>query len=45
VSWKLGYTKRAQKDAKLLADAGLKAKAEKILSILKDNPYQTPPHV
>ena len=43
MSWKLVYTRRAQKDAKLLAEAGLKAKAEKLLSILKDNPYQTPP--
>lgn len=43
MSWKLVYTKRAQKDARLLAEAGLKTKAEKLLSILKDNPYQIPP--
>jgi Txe/YoeB family toxin of toxin-antitoxin system len=43
VSWKLVYTKQAQKDAKKLSAAGLRAKAEVILEILKKNPYQTPP--
>jgi len=43
VSWKIVYTKQAQKDAKKLAAAGLKPKAEKLLDILRTNPYQTPP--
>src|SRR6056297_2509618 len=42
-SWKLAYTKQAQKDAKKLSRSGLKSKAEKILRILESNPYQTPP--
>jgi toxin YoeB len=43
VIWKIVYTKQAQKDAQKLLSAGLKAKADKLLDILKENPYQTPP--
>jgi toxin YoeB len=43
VSWQIVYTKQAQKDAKKLASAGLRTKAEVILSILKTNPFQNPP--
>jgi toxin YoeB len=43
VSWRLLYTKVAQKDAKKLASAGLKPKAHALLEILKQDPYQTPP--
>jgi len=44
VSYKVIFTKQAQKDAKKLASAGLKNNAVKLLAILKENPYQTPPH-
>ncbi len=37
------YTRQAQKDAKKIAAAGLRPKAEKLLEILTKNPYQTPP--
>jgi len=43
VSWEIFYTKQAQKDAKKLSANGLKAKAEKLLEIIKNNPYQNPP--
>jgi len=43
VSWKLIYTKHAQKDAKKLAASGLKNKAQSLLSVLAENPYQNPP--
>ena len=43
VSWRLVYTKQAQKDAKKLTAAGLRQKAEALLEILKKNPYQSPP--
>jgi len=43
VSWKLVYTKQAQKDAKLLLQSSLKKKAEKLLATIANNPYQTPP--
>jgi toxin YoeB len=43
VSWRLLYTKSAQKDAKKLAAAGLRPKAQALLEILERDPYQTPP--
>lgn len=43
VKWKIVYTKQALKDAKKVADAGLRPKAEKILAILSKNPYQNNP--
>ena len=43
VSWKIVFTKHAQKDAKKLSIAGLRKKAEELLKILGDNPYQKPP--
>lgn len=41
--WKIVYTKQALKDAKKLSASGLREKAEKLLEILRVNPYQTPP--
>ena len=41
--WRVVFTKQAQKDAKKLAAAGLRSNAEKLLDILHENPYQTPP--
>ena len=43
VIWKIFYTKHALKDAKKLSASGLREKAEKLLDVLRDNPYQTPP--
>lgn len=41
--WQLKFTKLAQKDAEKLAAAGLKAKTQKLLEILKENPFANPP--
>ena len=41
--WRIVFTKQAHKDAKKLAAGGLRPKAEKLLDILLENPYQTPP--
>jgi len=43
VKWRIVYTGQAQKDAKKIAAAGLRPKAEKLLEILSENPFQTPP--
>ena len=43
VTWRIVYTRQAHKDAKKIATAGLKPKAEKLLEILSKNPFQTPP--
>jgi Txe/YoeB family toxin of toxin-antitoxin system len=41
--WRVVFTKQAQKDAKKLSDAGLRPKAEKLIEILRKNPYKSPP--
>ncbi len=43
VKWRIVYTRQAQKDAKKIAAAGLREKAEDIFEILSKNPFQTPP--
>ena len=43
MSWRLVYTKHAQNDAGKLAAYGLRAKAQSLLAVLEQNPYQTPP--
>jgi toxin YoeB len=43
VRWKLVYTTQARRDAKKLARSGLKPQAARILEILTEDPYQTPP--
>ena len=43
MSWKLVYTKQAQKDAKKLLASGLKRKAQELLFILETDPFQNPP--
>ena len=43
MTWRLVYTRQAQKDARRLAEAGLKDKAVALLEILEANPFQSPP--
>lgn len=43
MSWEVVYTKHAQKDAQKLAASGLKAKAQELLAVIKENPFQNPP--
>jgi toxin YoeB len=43
VSWRVLYTRQAQKDAKRLAAAGLKEKAQGLLRLLEEDPFQSPP--
>jgi Txe/YoeB family toxin of toxin-antitoxin system len=43
VSWNVVFAKQAQKDARNLASAGLKEKAQALLLVLAENPFQTPP--
>lgn len=43
MSWQLVFTSQARRDAKKLARSGLKVQAERLLDILGNNPYQTPP--
>ena len=41
--WRVVFTKHARKDAKKLSSVDLRSKAEKLIDILRKNPYQTPP--
>lgn len=43
MNWRLVFTKQAQKDAKKLASSGLKPKAQELLAILAQDPFQRPP--
>jgi len=43
VTWKLVYTRQAQKDARKLASSGLKSKAQELLVLLSEDPYRKPP--
>lgn len=42
-SWRLVYSRQAQKDAKKLASSGLKPKAQALLDPLLRDPFITPP--
>ncbi|MGH8683856.1 MAG: Txe/YoeB family addiction module toxin [Nitrosospira sp.] len=44
MSWRLVYTKQAQKDAKKLASSDLKPKAQELLSVLAQGPFRPPPY-
>ena len=41
--WQIVFTKQAQKDARRLASAGLRPKAEQLLNVLADDPFRRPP--
>jgi Txe/YoeB family toxin of toxin-antitoxin system len=43
VSWQLVFTKLAQKDAKNIAQAGLKPQVSRLLDLLRVDPLQNPP--
>ena len=43
MSWRLAFTKQAQKDAQKLKASNLKLQAEKLLEVLRENPFQNPP--
>ncbi len=43
MSWRIVFTRQARKDAKKISHSGLKPKAERLLEILKKDPYTSPP--
>ena len=43
MSWQVVFSRHAEKDAKKLAAAGLKAKAQALLAVLAIDPFQNPP--
>ncbi|MFU8889849.1 MAG: Txe/YoeB family addiction module toxin [Trueperaceae bacterium] len=43
MSWRIRFTRQAQKDATKLAASGLRPKAETLLDILREDPFRQPP--
>lgn len=43
VSWRLVYTRQAKKDARKLAHAGLRERAQELLNLLAEDPWRRPP--
>ena len=43
VSWEVVFAKQAMKDAKKLSASGLKSKAQELLAVLANDPFQNPP--
>lgn len=43
MSWRLVFTKLAKKDAKKIAKSGLKPQANRLLDLLRKDPYRNPP--
>ena len=43
MKYQLVFTKLAAKDSKKLSSAGLRPKAEKLLGIIAEKPFQNPP--
>ena len=43
MSWRLVFTKLAQKDAKKIAKSGLKPQANRLLDLLEEDTYQNSP--
>ena len=43
MTWRLVYTRHAQKDARKLVESNLKEKAQSLLKLLEEDPFQTPP--
>jgi Txe/YoeB family toxin of toxin-antitoxin system len=42
-AWRVVFTRQAQRDAKKLARAGLRPKAEYLLGLLAEDPFRSPP--
>ncbi len=43
MSWRIVFAKHAQKDARNLAAAGLKEKAQLLLEVIAEDPFRTHP--
>jgi toxin YoeB len=43
VSWRLVFTRQAKKDAKKILQTGLKPQTNRLLDLLREDPYRNPP--
>ncbi|RRQ11988.1 Txe/YoeB family addiction module toxin [Corynebacterium bovis] len=42
-TWHVVYSRQARKDARKLAASGLKQRAQRLLDVIADDPFATPP--
>lgn len=42
-SWRVVFTKQAQKDAQKFAQSNLRPRAEELIAILREDPFRSPP--
>ncbi len=43
MSWRLVFTRQARKDAKKITQTGLKPQTNRLLDLLREDPYRNPP--
>ena len=43
MNWELYFTKQAQKDAKKISSTNLRPQVQRLLEILRNDPFQNPP--
>lgn len=43
MSWQVVFSRNAEKDARKLAAEGLKSRAQELLAVLANDPFQIPP--
>ncbi len=43
MTWRVVYTRHAQKDAKKITQSNLKKRTHELLSLLEQDPFQNPP--
>lgn len=43
MSWRLVFTRQAKKDAKKITQTGLRPQANRLLDLLREDPYRNPP--
>ena len=43
MSWRMIFTKQAKKDARKIAQSGLKPQTMRLLDLLREDPYRNPP--
>ncbi len=43
MSWRLVFTRQAKKDAKKISQTGLRPQANRLLDLLREDPYRNPP--
>lgn len=42
--WEIVFTRQAVRDAKKLSQSGLRDRAENLLAVIREDPFQSPPH-